>query len=404
MNIHDAGLKERILSLYPQLVEIRRSIHSHPELGEHEYHTMDLICGMLKKWGIEYTANVAGTGVVGIIRGHMPGPVAGLRADMDALPLMEDNDLPYRSRFPGVMHACGHDIHTTILLGAAKLLSERRSELQGSVKLFFQPAEETIGGAERMIRAGCMKNPKVDYMLGLHVTTECPTGYIRLKYGQLTSNQDKVNLTIKGKTGHGAMPESAVDAILIAGHIITALQSLVSRNVSPLRPVVFSMGIINGGTSNSIIADSVRIQATLRTPDEEIRRTMHRRITELCTGVAQSFGGDCEVTIINGYKAQQNDEDMVNLVRRNAVRLLGRDHVIIADDPSMAAEDFSFFSELAKGVYYHIGCSDPEKGAGGSVHNVNFIADEECMKVGVALQVENVMSLLKDASLPAAIS
>ena len=401
MEIKNHALQESINAIYPQLVEIRRSIHAHPELGGHEYRTMELICGFLKKWRIEYTANVADTGIVSILRTGLPGKTVALRADMDALPLEEENNLPYRSKFPGIMHACGHDIHTAILLGTAKLLNERKSELRGNIKFFFQPAEENIGGAERMIKAGCMDNPKVDYMLGLHVTTDCPTGCIQLKYGQLTSNQDKVNITIKGKTGHASTPEKAVDAVMISGYIITALQSLICKNVSPFKPVVFSIGMINGGTSNSIIADSVLLQATLRTPDSETRSLMHRRITELCVNTARTFGGDSEVTIIKGYDAQENDPEMVELVKNNAIRLLGEHSVILAKEPSLAADDFSSFSKLSKGIYYHIGCANPQKNAGGLLHNVNFIADEECMKIGVALQTENVMNLLGKAYFPA---
>ena len=390
-------INKRIDEIYDELVEIRRDLHKNPELSQNEYRTQKKLREYLNKWGIE-NYPCADTGLVGIIKGKNKGKTVGIRGDMDALPIHEKNKVPYRSLTPGVMHACGHDAHTTILLGTGRILKElmdSKNSINGNVKLFFQPAEETIGGAERMINEGCMEEPKVDYVLGLHVQPYLKVGRVELKYGKLNASTDTINISLKGKASHGAYPDKGIDAILMAGNVITALQSIVSRNISPLNSVVVSLGKISGGIKNNIIADQVTITGTMRTLDDEIRKYTKDRISSLVKNIAMAYGGEGTTTFKNGYKALINDNELVDIIKENAERLLGKENVEFKEFPSLGAEDFSYFLDAAKGAFFHLGCGNPLKGITSPLHTEHFDIDEECLKVGVRLQVENAMTLLK---------
>jgi len=264
------------------MVEIRRDFHRNPELGMKEFRTRDKIVEYLEILGIEYE-KVAGTGVVGIIRGRDANKTVALRADMDALPIQDEKDAVYRSIIPGKMHACGHDAHVAILLGAARVLKENQKQLNGNVKLFFQPAEETVGGAKPMIEAGAMQNPKVDAVFGLHVASDIPVGEIGIKYGQMNASSDTIKIMIRGKSSHGAYPQEGIDAIMITGQVITALQSIVSRNVDPRSSAVVTIGTIQGGTQGNIIADKVELVGTVRTLDSDTRLLVLDRIKNIVT-------------------------------------------------------------------------------------------------------------------------
>lgn len=387
-------MKERVNEMFEELVNIRRDFHMYPELSEKEYRTSKKICEYLDKWNIEYIEGVANTGVVAIIRGKKEGITVGARADIDALPVEEKNNLPFKSVNKGVMHACGHDIHTTVHLGVAKILKEMEDEISGNVKIFFQPAEETIGGADRMIKEGVLENPDVDYTLSFHVMPSLDSGYVELKYGKLNAATNEFSIELKGKSGHAAYPESTIDPVLIAGHTIVALQSIVSRNISPLNSVVITIGQINGGSKNNIIPNKVIMSGTLRTLDPDTRIYAKKRIKEVAENTATAYGGVASVEFEEGYPALINDKDVVSILKETAYEILGKDKVNFKEFPSMGADDFSFFCEKTKGAYYLLGCGDKSKGLISPIHSDTFVVDENCIKTGVILQTQTILRLL----------
>lgn len=387
-------IKKRINEIFKELVKIRRDFHMHPELSEQEYRTSSKVCEYLEDWGIEYKSGIAGTGVVGIIRGKSPGRTVAARADMDALPVEEATNCEFKSINAGVMHACGHDIHTTVLLGVAKILKELENEIKGNVKLIFQPAEETIGGAQRMINENCMKNPDVEYITGIHVMPYISAGFVELKYGKHNAATNEVKIKVKGKAGHGAYPDTSIDAIVVSSHIISALQSFISRNISPLNSVVLSIGKISGGTKGNIICGDVEMLGTLRTLDQNTRSFAKERITQIVEKIAKAYGAEATVTFENGYNALICNDEVMDVIVDTAHRVLGKDKVVMKEFPSMGAEDFSFFCDVAKGAFYSIGCGIKEKDNNASLHSEFFEADEECIKTGVLMQIEVLLKLL----------
>lgn len=389
------NLEKRIDEIFNELIEIRRDFHRNPELSEKEIRTSQKISEYLTNWNIEYTTNVADTGIVGIIRGKKPGKTIGLRADIDALPLVEKNNAPYCSCNEGVMHACGHDVHTTILLGVAKIVKELEDELEGNVKLFFQPAEETVGGAKRMVQGGCLKSPDTDYVIGLHVQPYIDAGQIELKYGKLNASTDEVNITVQGKSCHGAYPDTGVDAVVIAANVVFSLQTLVSRNISPLDSVVLSFGEIKGGTKNNIICNSVEIKGILRTVDKETRDYAKKRIKEITQNISAAYGGECIVEIKDGFDALVNNDDVVDIIYDTAKKVIGEENIYFKEKTSMGGEDFSYFIDDVKGAFYHLGCGNKKMNIVAPLHTVDFDIDENCIKTGVLLQVNNVLELLK---------
>ena len=388
----DKELLDRVEAVYDWAVAIRRRIHENPELSEREFETQKTICAALDEIGVEYTTE--STWVIGLIRGAQPGPTVGFRADIDALPVTEPVGCPFRSKNEGVMHACGHDAHTAILLGAAKVLMGLRAEMHGNVKLLFQPAEESVGGAERMVKAGAMENPHVDYVYGLHVMPRLPLGTVETRTGTLNASTDRVEITVRGVSGHGAYPESGADAIVCAAQMVTALQTLVSRNLSPLSSAVLSFGQIEGGKAPNIICDDVRLVGTLRTANAEIRAMMKRRIGEVARGVAQAMGCAAEVNIQPGYNALVNDAREAERIHRVGARLFGQEHMLEKAEPSMGAEDFSFFNDAAPGAFYHIGCVREEDMPAPALHSDQFHLDERCFIVGMAMHAALAMDLL----------
>ena len=389
------NVKEMVDVIYPQLVSIRRDLHQHPELGLEEYRTSTLILDCLKQWNINVTQLIGETAIVGLIEGKAGDKTIGLRADMDALPIEEKTGAPYASLIPGKMHACGHDVHTTILLGAAYVLSKLKNEYRGNVKLFFQPAEETVGGAKMMIEAGCMHHPKVDHVLGLHVRPTLEVGEIGIHYGKCHAASDTITITIHGKQAHGAYPQDGIDAILIASHVIVALQSLVSRNLSPFESAVLSLGMIEGGTAGNIVCNKVTIRGTLRTLDQKTRLFMKKRIVEVTENTAKAFLGSANVDIEEGYAPLINAHAITDVVCHTAEKLVGEDNVIIMDHPSLGVEDFAYFAEAVPSCLYSLGTSNKAKGIQSTLHENTFDIDEEAIKVGVCLQVLSTLNLLK---------
>lgn len=392
-------LDKEIDQIFPEILEIRRTLHEHPELGTQEFETDRIIADCLKRWKIPFSI-IADTGIMAIVEGkgtsEAPKNVVGLRADIDALPIEEPETHLYRSKNCGVMHACGHDAHTAILLGTLCLLKKMEDEWSGTVKGFFQPAEETIGGAKRMVEAGCMQNPPVDYVAGLHVMPQFHTGEIELRHGKLNASTDEIRIDVYGKSCHGAYPENGVDAAVIASSLLLTLQTFVSRSISPLNSAVLSFGIMQGGTAPNIICDHMVLHGTLRVLDEKTRKQAYEIIRTQAASIAAAYGGRAEVTIEAGYDALINPDDLTDLLAEMASDMLGHENIHWKEFPSLGAEDFSFFSHDARSsVFYHLGCRPPEKEEIHILHTKDFEIDENCLKVGIKLQYALTRRLLQ---------
>jgi amidohydrolase len=378
------ALSEAAWEIGPQVVADRRYLHQHPELGMQEENTARFVAERLRELGIETTTGVANTGVLGILRGAQPGKCVLLRADMDALPIDELNDVPYKSQNPGVMHACGHDAHTAMLLGVARLLSERRDEIHGTVKFAFQPAEESVGGAEPMIAQGVMENPKVDAAFGVHIGQDIPVGMIGVCAGPSNAAVDEATITIKGLGGHAARPHVAIDPILIAGQCIVALQTLVSREINPLRSAVVTVGALHAGTVSNVIPEECQLRVTIRTTDEETRALLAERIPALVGGIAAAMRGSADTKYTFGYPVLVNDPAMTELVREVAREVVGPEKVI-ERETGMGAEDMAYFLQAAPGCFFRIGSRNPERNLTYGHHHPHFdIDDEGALPVGVS--------------------
>jgi amidohydrolase len=340
---------------------------------------------------------VARTGVVGLLRGEKPGPTILVRADMDALPVQERNTHEWISQVPGVMHACGHDAHASILLAAARILAGLRADLPGNVKFIFQPAEEDEGGAKLMIDAGCLADPLVEAALGFHVWAELPVGVVGLRTGPITASADEVVITVEGKGGHAADPHLSVDAMLVAAHILTGLQTVVSRHVNPLEPVVVSFGKIESGHGHNIIAHDAVLSGTVRTSNEAVRQQMPERIARLCNGIADAYGATCRVDYRHQYPVTVNDGAMVDLVRQAAAAVIGPESVIEAD-PTMGSEDIAYFFERVPGCYFFLGAANAARGIDKPHHHPQFDIDEDCLPIGLQVVVRSVLDYLESRS------
>jgi amidohydrolase len=388
-------LLSRARDLLPWMVEIRRELHQYPELGLEEHRTGAKVQATLDELGIDYVNGAAETGVVGTLEGAVDGPVFALRADLDALPLQEANDVDYRSRVDGKMHACGHDVHTAILLGAARLLRDLDGVWRGTAKLLFQPAEETDGGARMMIEQGVLDDPRVEAIFGLHVEPELDVGTIGLHYGQRNASSDYLQIVVHGRSGHGAYPAGTVDSIAAAAQVITALQTIVSRNLDARQSAVLSIGAIQGGVTHNVVADRVQLIGTIRTLDPDIRTLMAERVRETAEGVAAAFGARAEVSIEPGYEALINDDSMVDIVRQSARDLVGEENVTILPKANMGVEDFGEFTQRVPGAFFSLGVRNEAAGIVNPLHHVGFDVDESCMAYGAAVQVLNLLNAMQ---------
>lgn len=379
--------KEKLFSLceeaYAQIIEIRRELHSYPELGRKEFETTKKIISHLEKWGIEYETPIE-TGVVAYVKGDKEGPVTALRADIDALPISEMTDVPFKSQNEGVMHACGHDMHTAALLGAAKIISENKGELCGTVKFIFQSDEEGDGGALRLMEKGVMDG--VDRVFGIHVRPEMKTGTIAVKYGKFYAASDIFEIDVIGKSGHCAEPHKNVDAIVIGANIITALQSIVSRNISPLDSAVVTIGTANGGTFRNTISGTFKITGITRSLGQESRMLLRQRITDTAKGIALAMGGSAEVRIIESYPGIINDDAATEYIEKRARAFLGEDKVTVLSEPFMTTEDFGYYCQNAPGCFYHIGCDSDYP-----LHSDKFCPDERAILTAMKMHVASVM-------------
>ena len=384
--MNNALLQEAKL-LTPYLQGIFFQLHRNPELSDQEYKTQALILSELEKLGIE-AEKIADTGVMGIIRGGKPGKTVAFRADMDALPVTEETDLAYRSQNPGVMHACGHDAHVTVLLGAAKTLARRKDSLRGNVKLFFQPAEEGNGGAERMIAAGCMENPHVDAVFFGHSSAADPVGSISMRPESASAASNPFTVIFKGKGTHGAYPDKGTDAIVAACQTVIALQTICSRRTSPTDSVVVTVGSFHAGTTGNVIPETVTISGTMRTLTPETRARAKEDFRQIVSGTAAAMGVAVEIDIVDGYAATINDEAMTQLVHDAAEKLLGKENVRAAKKPSLGAEDFGYFCQEAPGCYYNLGVGNAQKGYTYPIHNPRFVVDPDALHYGAAMYVQ----------------
>lgn len=379
-------IKQQAAALLPELIEIRRHLHQHPELSMQEAHTSNFIQLKLINMGIPFEAGMAQHGVVGLIEGKNPGSrTIALRADMDALPITEENETGYCSDNPGVMHACGHDVHMTCLLGAAAILNELKDEFEGTIKLIFQPSEEKFpGGASMMIAEGVLENPKPEKIFGQHVLPTLEAGKVGFKAGKYMASADEVYLTVKGRGGHGATPELNVDPVLIAAHILVALQQIVSRNAPPQLPAVLSFGRFMADGQTNIIPNQVKLDGTLRTFDEKWRAEAHVKITRMAQSIAESMGGSCEVFIDKGYPFLVNDTEVTEKARLSAIEYLGAEQVVDLD-MRMTAEDFAYYSQQLPVCFYRLGVRNDAKGIVHNLHTPRFDVDESSLETGAGL-------------------
>ncbi len=389
-------IREKAEQYFPEVQAIRHHIHSNPELSFEEHNTAAFISGKLKEWGIKYQTGVAGTGIVALIEGKNPSKKCiALRADMDALPIQEANETEYRSKNAGIMHACGHDVHSSCLLGAAKILHEMKDEFEGTVKCIFQPGEEKHpGGASLMIKAGVLENPKPDAILALHVYPHLPSGTAGFRAGQYMASADEIYITIEGKGGHAALPQQTVDPIAISAQVITALQQVVSRKSNPLMPTVLTFGKIAGGFATNVIPDKVEILGTLRTMNEEWRYKAHKWIKDIVEQTCAMYGAKAIVEIPQGYPSLINDPALTMHAEGWTRDYLGAENVHTLD-MRMAGEDFSFYTHHVPGCFFRIGTNKNNESFTAPVHNAHFDIDENALKTGVGLMAWNAINALK---------
>lgn len=379
-----------------EAIRLRRQLHQHPELGHQEFETARTVAEFLQGAGLEVRTGVGGTGVVGLLHGSRPGKVLALRADMDALPMEEKTDLPFASLNPGVMHACGHDVHTAILLGTAAALSEYREHLHGTVKFIFQPAEEVSGGATDLIADGVLHNPKVDAIAALHVWPNLPAGTVGIRKGPMLAAADAFDIRITGKGGHAAYPHQTVDAVVIAAQVISALQTIVSRNASPLDSVVLSITKLQSNSkAYNIIADEVLLAGTVRTHRTETRDALPERIRQLVQRVAEGFGGQAELTYYRGGSPVVNDDRFVDVIRQAGEAIVGREAVVELLEPSMGAEDFGAYLEHVPGAMFRLGTVSAEDARSQlPLHSDSIIFDERAIFTGIAILGETALRYL----------
>ncbi len=386
---------ELVAKYQAKAVEHRRWLHAHPELSGKEKNSAAYIAGVLREMGLEPKEGVGGCGVTAVIEGTGEGKCAGLRADFDALPVRECTGLPFASENEGVGHACGHDMHAAMLLGAACVLNELKDRFPGRVKLVFQPSEEvaTASGAKAMIADGVLENPHVDAMFGQHVWPQIDAGQVGTRNGAMMASSDRFFITVKGKGSHGSRPEDGVDAIVIAAQIVTALQTIVSRNVGPLDSAVVSIGNIHGGGAYNVIADEVKLEGTCRNLNPVIRNAMPERMENIIRGIAEGLGGSYEFRYVRCYSPTVNDPKMFEIVRDAIVETVGQENLLLPEHSALGGEDFSFYCEKVPSAFFWLGCHGEGKPYY-PIHNGRFAPEEDAMPIGMEVMVTSALKFL----------
>lgn len=392
-----ANIRPAIHALQPELVQWRRHLHQHPELGFQEQQTAAFIAQQLQAWGIPHQLEVAKTGIVATITGELPGPVLAIRADMDALPIQEENQVPYRSCHDGMMHACGHDGHVAIALGTAKYLQEQRHALPGTVKVIFQPAEEGPGGALPMIEAGALENPNVDAIIGLHLWNNLPLGTVGVRTGELMAAVELFELTIQGRGGHGAIPHQTVDAIVVGAQVVNALQTIVARNIDPLQSAVVTVGEFNAGRANNVIADSAKLTGTVRYFNPGFKGFFSQRFDDIIGGVCHSHGATYDLNYWELYPPVVNDATIAELVRSVAIDVVEPPAGVMPNCQTMGGEDMSFFLQAVPGCYFFLGAANPHRDLAYPHHHPRFDFDETALSLGVEIFVRCVEKFAQSA-------
>lgn len=393
--------RERIDEIFEEIVGIRRELHANPELSQQEVNTSKVISEFLTKHEIKHETGIAGYGIVAMIQGKAKAVegqkylTVGIRADMDALPIHEKVDVPFKSKKKGVMHACGHDIHIATLLGTAKILKEMEDILSGNIKLFFEPAEETVGGAKQMIEAGCLMNPRVDAVIGLHITPEVETGMVQFRRGKMNAASTEFEITVEGVACHGAHPENGVDTIVAASSLVCMLQTIITRNLSPTNPGVVTVGQIHGGNKNNVIPGETVLSGIIRALDNSSRSFIKKRVKEIAEHVVCAFGAKVKVEFTDSYPALVNDDELGDILEAVAERILTKEKVCFLQEPSLGADDFSYFSEAVKAVYFNIGCLNREEITHQTLHSEQLNPSEECIRTGMLMEVFSVLELFQ---------
>ena len=379
-------IKSLSKSLHHETVAYRHHIHANPELSFKETETAKYVIKQLEKAGVKIKSGIAGNGIEAIIEGKNPTKkTVALRADMDALPIVEDSDKPYKSKNEGVMHACGHDVHTSSLLTTVNILNQVKEEFEGTIKFIFQPGEEVFpGGASLMIKEGILENPKPNAIIGQHVMPLVPVGKVGFRKGMYMASADEIYVTVTGKGGHGALPEHNIDPVVIASHIIIALQQIVSRMASPKIPSVLSFGKVQAMGATNVIPNEVKIEGTFRTMDEKWRKEAHIKMKKMAEGMAESMGGSCEFNIQVGYPFLKNEPELTERAKQAAIAYMGKENVVDLDI-WMAAEDFSYYSQEVDACFYRLGTRNEEKGIVSGVHTPTFDIDEDALAHGPGL-------------------
>jgi amidohydrolase len=386
-------IKSEVSGIFEDIIKIRRDIHMNPELGFEETETSRKIKDFLTECGIEIQT-AAKTGIAGILK-NGKGTVAASRADIDALPITEENEVDYKSLNTGKMHACGHDVHTAVQLGAAKFFAKNKDKWKGTIKFIFQPAEETTGGAKPMIEEGILENPKVEYIFGLHTAPEIEVGKFGIKYGKMHASSDVFDIKIYGESAHGALPQNGTDAIVIASQLINYIQTIVSRNIDPREEAVITIGKIAGGKAENIICDLVELKGTIRTLSPDVRSYILDKMKSSVINFVETLGGKAEIFIRNGYDPVINNDEVTEILENNIKDLYSEENIVKIDKPRMDVEDFSFFLQKAKGVFFRLGVRNEEKGIIYDLHHPRFNVDEECIRYGMELQIKNLMSVME---------
>jgi amidohydrolase len=389
------NIKKLTYSIFPKLVKLRREFHQYPETAFEEFETSKRVIRELKKLKLQVKTGIAKTGVVGVLYGNRKGKTVALRSDMDALPITEQTNVPYKSKIKGKMHACGHDMHMACVIGAATVLSRMKNELPGNVKFIFQPSEESgSGGALPMIKAGALKNPDVSGLFALHTDPAIPVGKMGVKDGPMMAHTNSFDLTITGKGGHGARPHQGVDAISVTAQVIQALQTIVSRRINPFDPAVLSIGVIQGGTASNIICDKVLLKGTVRTLDKKLNQRIPQMIRQTVSGITRSAGAGFVLDYRLGYPVLINHPEMTNLARKAISSLYSRKAVVEIKTPVMGGEDCAYFLRKVPGTFMRVGIRNPKKKAIYPWHHPRFNLDENAIKIGTSVLSQCVYDFL----------